>query len=735
MKEFSAETGAAAADQYCNMALSAIVPSLTNPRKTFNAEKLLELANSIQASGVHQPIVVRPLPGSRLHETFIKSGKPGKRPTHEIVTGERRYIASNQAGLATIPTLVCNLTDTQVLEIQIVENLQRADLTELEEAEGYQALMDHGMITAEDVGAKIGKSRSYVYARLKLLDLTTEGRTALREGTIDASRALLLARIHDPKLQIRALTEISHKDFTGDLSLSYREALGHIRHNYMLRLDAARFKITDTTLLAEAGSCRTCNKRTGHNPDLFADVDGADACTDPPCFHRKEEARTAQLLRCAFERGQTVIEGREAKALMPNEWSGIDGYLRLDDARDSPSKDPLRKLLGKQLDKDGVLPTLIANPYKDGELIAVLPGIKVAELLRAKGHTAAADKVTQDAAQDRKHEAAAAKAKLKTEYEQAWRNLLLERTWQAMEAANEGPTPWPDLDRFQALRYAMGYNNDKNKVACKLLGLGKVAPSSGLIDHIKDTPAPGRVLLLLIMLGDAEYRPWLGEESDANEGLMLVANRYQVDVAAVKAECKKATTAKVKPATRAPGNTNIILYRGPNGETWTGRGRKPRWVTAYVECGGNLDDLKEPPLPLASAAQAKGGGGGAKGKSPTAPGGAESGRKCKLSAPEAQAAIAAAMQDTDPGAADASQGLEQAATARPGAPTSVAGDDGLYQRAVTLIAKQNKVSVRLFKTDLGIGTARALELMDQLETTGKVSACDQRGTRKVLVAA
>jgi ParB/RepB/Spo0J family partition protein len=211
--------------EFANLALASITPSLTNPRKTFNPDKLTELANSIKATGMHQPILVRPLTGSRVADT-------DRAVQFELVCGERRLRASQQAGLDTVPAMVRVLTDDQVLEIQLVENLQRDDLTAIEEAEGYDALMQHASITADQVGEKIGKSRSYVYGRLKLLDLCTEARVSLRDRTIDASRALLVARIPDHKLQIKAMKEIvtrgqwvaGHQE-----PMSYRAAAEHVQ--------------------------------------------------------------------------------------------------------------------------------------------------------------------------------------------------------------------------------------------------------------------------------------------------------------------------------------------------------------------------------------------------------------------------------------------------------------------------------------------------------------------------
>jgi ParB/RepB/Spo0J family partition protein len=597
-----------ATTQFATPPLAAITPSLTNPRKTFDAAKLAELAESIKTSGVHQPILARPLPGSRLSDT-------DRSVTHEIIAGERRWRASQLAGVATIPAMIRDMTDAQVLECQLVENLQRDDLTALEEAHGYQALLATSDMTIDALAAKIGKSRTYVFGRFKLLDLCLEGCEALRSGEVDFSRALLLARIPDHKLQIDALKELTAKTYNGDANLSYRAAQAMIQRDYMLHLDRAKFKITDAALVPDAGSCRQCAKRTGHNPDLFADVAGADVCTDPPCYHRKDAAHTAALLATAQANGQTVIAGREAKELMPNGWGGVDGYLRLDDASDSPTDKPLRKLIGKQLEAAGIMPTLIANPHKDGELIAVLPKTQVAELLSAAHHGEAADKITAAQERSKKAEAEAAKAKAKTDYEQAWRTLLLERTWTSIQqAASESKgadTLSTKVLRHLAMHYANAANADRAKRLCQLLDLGKVAPKAALVDYIREAARPQDVLQLLIMQADVEYLAYMAEnypDRPQNAGLLLIADDYHVDIDAVKAECKTATRAAVAKA------------------------KKPTTPTADVP-----------------AAQAKGGGG------PVPK------LKRKTTAQEAQAQIAAALQEqegSDQVDADASKSNE-----------------------------------------------------------------------------
>lgn len=617
-------------ESFLTLKLGSIVPSPYN-RKHFDPVKLQELADSIAASGVHQPILVRPLPGSRVGDT-------DRAVTHELVCGERRWRASQLAKDTTIQAMARELTDAQAMEIQLVENLQRTDLTELEEAEGYQQLMQASSLSAQDMAAKIGKSRSYVFARLKLLDLCPEAREALRATTIDASRALLLARIPDHKLQIQALAEITRADYDGAPHLSVREAARYIQNKFMLHLERASFDPTDAALVATAGSCKTCPKRTGSAPDLFADVQGADVCTDPPCYHAKTEAHTTAQMAAAHRAGQTIITGREAAELMPISWGGVAGYLRLDDADDSPTNQPLRKLIDKQIEADGIKPVLIANPHKAGELIAVLPSAQVADLLKAKGHADAAQRIDSKLQDSEKAEAAKTKAKLQEDFEQGWRTALLERTWAKINDGDGAYDPGREVLRHIAQDYASRCNAERAKRICTLLDLGKVAPQAGLRDYIADCKHPANVLLLLVMAADAEYKAWLPDQRQANQGLLLVASDFMVSVDSVKAEVK----AKMRGHT---GNVPPVAYRGPNGEAWSGRGLKPRWVTAYLATGGTLDDLK-PPLPLASAAQARGKG---LGKKP----------KAKTTVQEAQAEIAAALQaqeETNPAAC--AEGIE-----------------------------------------------------------------------------
>ena len=145
------------------------------PRKHFNKESLEELSQSIKEQGVIQPIVVRP------DSKF--SGK------YEIIAGERRWIASQNAGLHEVPVVILNVNDVKSLEFAIVENVQRQDLNAAEEAEGYQRLVNEFSYNQEKLSKFIGKSRSYIANSLRLLSLPDEVLSMVRKGDLSAGHA------------------------------------------------------------------------------------------------------------------------------------------------------------------------------------------------------------------------------------------------------------------------------------------------------------------------------------------------------------------------------------------------------------------------------------------------------------------------------------------------------------------------------------------------------------------
>jgi len=159
------------------------------PRKIFNEADLAELTHSIREKGVLQPILVRPIPPSQRSK-----GKPD----YQIVAGERRWQASLKAGLDAMPVLIRDLTDQEVLEIGVVENVQRADLNPMEEARAYRALMDDFGRTQSDVSEAIGKSRSHIANLLRMLDMPLQIQRWLELGKLSLGHAKAIISMPDP---------------------------------------------------------------------------------------------------------------------------------------------------------------------------------------------------------------------------------------------------------------------------------------------------------------------------------------------------------------------------------------------------------------------------------------------------------------------------------------------------------------------------------------------------------
>lgn len=160
-----------------------LAPNPDQPRRDFPAGALEELAASIREKGVIQPLIVR--------------RHPSKPDHYEIVAGERRWRAAQMAQQHMLPVIVREFTDTEVLEVAIIENIQRADLNPLEEALGYRQLMDRFGHTQEKVAEALSKSRSYIANLLRLLQLPPEVQTMLREGALTAGHARALITSED----------------------------------------------------------------------------------------------------------------------------------------------------------------------------------------------------------------------------------------------------------------------------------------------------------------------------------------------------------------------------------------------------------------------------------------------------------------------------------------------------------------------------------------------------------
>lgn len=605
--------------------LHSITPSLTNPRKHFDQNKLQELADSIAASGVHQPILVRPLPPHRVADEQAKANAENReRAAYEIVAGERRWHACGLANVAQVPAMICNMTDAQALEAQVIENLQRADVTELEEAEGYQVLMKHQGINADQLAAKIGKSRAYVYARLKILDLCEEGKEALRTGSIDFSRALLAARIPSKLLQLKAIAYMTKLQGWNDRLPSYRTCAEHVQQEYMLNLDKARFNITDASLMTNAGSCMLCSKRTGANPDLYEDIGSADVCTDRTCFEQKTNAHTAQQVEAAQAKGQTVIFGQEAEDLAVHGYKEqLKGYRRLDALEDSPhDKQTLRKIISAQMEADGILPVKIESPRKKGEFIDVLPNEVVLRLLKTVDNQANASKqVSAEVRAFSEDKKAKAEKKAQAQFEQAWRNQLRNRAWSQLESGEAADAFTLDVHRYLVLRTVHSLSATDAEDLADILNLGRVGAHTALIQLANESATPHFLHMLCVMQKDVSANSY-SYSREKNEGLMLVARAvFQGELDSV-----------IRDEKEIAGNKYLQKPEAPKAD-----------------------------LPLKPAARAGADSKNGKAKKNSSPA-ARAASKEQLSTAAATASIAAALQalpeEALPGAAVAAQGNE-----------------------------------------------------------------------------
>jgi ParB family transcriptional regulator, chromosome partitioning protein len=181
-------------------------PNPRNPRRTFSDAELGELAASVRQHGVIQPIVVRPVKGAQ--------------DRYEIIAGERRWRAAQLASLHEVPIVPIEVSDSDALEIMIIENVQREDLNAMEEAQGYHALADEFKRSQEDIAKEVGKSRSHVANMMRLTKLPAEVQTFIANGQLSAGHARALIGVPDPVAAAKRIVEEG-------LNVRQTEALAH----------------------------------------------------------------------------------------------------------------------------------------------------------------------------------------------------------------------------------------------------------------------------------------------------------------------------------------------------------------------------------------------------------------------------------------------------------------------------------------------------------------------------
>ena len=303
--------------------LDDILPSPLNPRKTFDDAAMQDLVESVKASGVQVPIILRPREGEGDQQ-------------YEIVCGERRWRAAVRAGQSTIPAEIRVLSDSDAQQLAVIENLQRADLSPLEEARGYadlidqEAARDHAL-TIEGLSLKVGKSQSHVAQRLALLRLRDEAKTLMAQGDISLGYALQLAKLGDadqerairwllsrtqqvnqsmklPEIVKPRNSENAYYNRGVRVTYTEKELQQWIRENVLLVLTNAPWALDDATLVPVAGACNGCAFRSVSNPALFGDLAGEeDRCLGPDCYATKLKAFGKRAAKAAQESGETYV--------------------------------------------------------------------------------------------------------------------------------------------------------------------------------------------------------------------------------------------------------------------------------------------------------------------------------------------------------------------------------------------------------------------------------------------
>lgn len=285
--------------------LADLMPSPTNPRKHFDEEKLAALSETIKSLGVLQPLVVR----ESKQSSFV----------FEIVAGERRFRAAGLAGIQEVPCVIRELTDEEVLEIQLVENLQRDDLTPLEEAAGYDSLLKLPAYTPKLIAEKVRKTTMTVLNRLSLLKLSEFGMASLNAGKIKPTVGAMLGRIPSPKQREKAEREVVAGDYRGD-PLDQESVRRLIADRYMKSLQRSPFELTKPEILPGVGACVDCPH---HSSNVAADLNEkpprVPTCANPECFEKKAAATFKEKAAAIVERSgaRLVTDQEEREKIFP----------------------------------------------------------------------------------------------------------------------------------------------------------------------------------------------------------------------------------------------------------------------------------------------------------------------------------------------------------------------------------------------------------------------------------
>jgi ParB/RepB/Spo0J family partition protein len=616
-------------------------PSPFNPRKTVNEAALRELATDIRSQGILSPLLVRPLvyaeglarrTDGQQEDGDTRSDILGE--GFEVVFGHRRLQGGHLAGLSHLPCMVRMMSDVEARRAQVSENLSREDVHPIEEAEGYQALIDDGSETADTLAHRYGKSRSYIYARLKLLQACPPIRTACLAGDIGSEVALLISRLRTDKLQQKALGYIEGKfiDLKDGGRKSYRAIRDLLREKFTLTLnrggkDPCLFDPADPTLVPAAGACDTCPRRSGNAPE-YEDIaqdsttswndrrpGNPNLCTDPDCYGAKRGAHLAAAAAALEAKGKQVITGNKARAAVDARGDIKGAYIALADVRKQVSEANVKST------RQGATRYVDIVTVQDPRSGKTIEAVRRADLQAAGIPIKADAQASASAAQQRRQEAETALYKAQAEAESARRLALLHRTRQAIRLA---PRSSFDLRLIAAALLNHIQYHDRDILADLL----QVESISDITAKDLDALSPDALSLLLLDCAiciNIEVDQYdLKHKRSPCDALTAAARHYGIDPDA-PADATKADPAAVQtpapppdpphpPAARAakPAPAGVKYHDPLTDQTWSGRGLQPAWLKARLASGRTLADFAAAPTPSTAAPAAP---------APTPPGG------------------------------------------------------------------------------------------------------------------
>jgi ParB/RepB/Spo0J family partition protein len=499
------------------IALDCILASPLNARSSASTERLGELADSMRTSGLQQPVVVR-------------RRSTGSDVPYELVFGHRRTMAARSLGWQTIPAIVRDMTDQQVVLAQAVENLQREDLSAMDEARGYRQLLDELKLPVDDVVPLVGKSRTQIYARLKLLDLSADAQAAVHEGRLAAEIGQLLAR--QPKsMQGELLEDLLEGGYEDEGEpMSYRAAKRMLEQHHA-PLKNATFDRADPTyhLVQLPGnaqtdivhtSCDACQFRSGNLPDFDPASEDGNVCMDTACFRAKGYAAAA--------RTKVALAAKGAKELKDS-WAARE-KLRVGQLIDLDKKDPA-------IDKKRTLREVLGDQLGGAQIVEEGRAVKVAmtpRALEAALKKAGVEKPSSLVA--KADEKPAAKAKGESEWDRKARlsKAFEEKVRAALIPAVLADCPMPGDLADVAKAFAENVGDPAE--ALQLLGVkgeaGKIRfASAAHIDKLDGTQLAQFLVLLTALSGvDSMY----ADEPDPQT--QAICARRGIDLAAIRAE-------------------------------------------------------------------------------------------------------------------------------------------------------------------------------------------------------